>query len=109
MTTIAAPTVNDPEELNGTRACALLVFGVLITLWQAYVFVHLWNWFAVPLGVKSLAFRNGLGLLFLVGFLQYNHRDDKQKGYLYLKKMIGRGFSSANIFLLLGWLLHWFV
>lgn len=109
MSTVNVQSGKASKNPSGRQFGILLLLAVISTLWEAYVFVDLWNWFAIPLGAKVLTLRHSVGLLLIISFLRRNTKADTPKTYAYFRKAASNELSLATMFLLLGWLLHWFI
>lgn len=67
-----APT-RERKELHQKRdlgCCATVLLLPVGALWKAWVFLHLWLWFLVPLGVPTITYAHSLGLGLLVSMLR---------------------------------------
>jgi hypothetical protein len=94
------------EQVGAGKVLLLFLLGTLAFLCQAFVLMQLWNWFAVPLGVKNLTFRNSAGLLVFANCLRFNGENRKPQTYESLWAWAKRDIQSAMVALIIGWFLH---
>jgi len=100
------------EQLPGkqfwTGLLVMLPLFLLGWLFSAITFVCFWNWFLVPLGIKSLPFWNGFGLWLFFSFLKQGNSEhvEEPKDYRYWRKYLKNQYSTLGLFFVLAWLTH---
>jgi hypothetical protein len=101
-------------------ALLLIILGIIglsfltvgLVLWDALVFIKLWEWFMTPfLGLFDIApitltYPIAIGLTLVAGMMQYNpYRDPEEKWYLGTI----RSAMKPLFFLFVGWIVHLFM
>ena len=88
------------------------VFLVAIAVWDGYVLMHLWEWFAVPVfGLPILKLTQAIGVAMVAGFLTsqfhpvgYETRSDMKQ----FTDAVWFAVCSPAVALLGGWIVkHW--
>jgi len=81
------------------------VLTLVETLYVAFVFMKLWNWFLVPLGIVPIGFFHSVGLLFLLGISGFfTFMMPKEVETAWLSSVIQIVFTTVA--LIGGWLSH---
>lgn len=115
----SAPQKAQPEEDNASyalRGLGLTFFSLLGPFWSAFVFLWLWRWFIVPLGIQNITFWHSLGFVAISQFLLVNVRqqnaskglekEDGKPDLAYWKRLLWRGNLMEAFYLFVGWLAH---
>ncbi len=109
--TEADPTNPDPTLLR--RLFSLAALKVLLPFARAFVFQHLWLWFAVPLGLPALGFWHAAGLTLLLGMAclrllpHYPHgEEDKPYRLADTYREIRGGYFTLLQYLVCGLIVH---
>ena len=110
MSAVTVPKEIVPENaqtLEIVKMLGLLPPMLLMLFWDAFVFLWLWRWFVVPLGIRPIGFWHSLGILGVVGFVKYDVRKDHEEhGAAYWQRVVKCAFGYSIYFLVLGWLFH---
>jgi predicted permease len=72
--------MNDNEKIYSAIFIVIFSFGAWF--FQAFVFMKLWHWFVVPLGVMMIGYTQALGLIMIVVILKrmdYSLRAENSK------------------------------
>lgn len=98
---------------NLGKLMAVLLLIVLSPLIQGFVFMKLWNWFAVPIfELNTLNLIEAIGLAYLIGYVRYKADDSPQEkglpGEIFIKAILHLIIPSV-IFLFLGWIVQSFM
>jgi len=110
----ASATLATPDFLKGL---GVIFFAFLGPFWSAFVFLRLWQWFIVPLGMRDITYWHSLGLVIVVQFLllsAYSRNDDKRGNnkntkpdWAHWKRRLWRGNLIEAFYLFTGWLAHY--
>jgi len=114
----AAQAVKSDEAVHYLLAGLRLgFFSLLGPFWSAFVFLWLWRWFIVPLGVLNITYWHSFGLVIIIQFLLLSvslSREDMENSserkakpdWAYWKRRLWRGNVTEAFFLVIGWLVH---
>lgn len=110
---LAGPKQQDEQHSNHFMMGLLVLLPLFILSWFGGVMLLLcfWNWFLVPLGIKSLSFWSGLGIWLFFSFLkQDNNPSNKTRNqdYSYWAKYIKGQYFVLGMFFALAWITHLF-
>lgn len=88
-----------------------LVAAIPLAAWGAWLFLPLWGWFAVPLGLPALTWGQMVGLLYIVGVIRARGYDPRQRELtgLEIAGVLFAGFLQPVLALAMGAVLHWIV
>lgn len=102
-------------EAIGGLFVFVLFMGVVVlltfplTLLKSWVFIKLWGWFVVPMGVQQIEFWHAFGLLVIVNLIvskvDYKSKKDKEDSDNYEAAGAYIGLYLGPLFaLLIGWI-----
>ena len=111
-------TTTTTKEMTLSRATgklvALLFWMPAVAIWNGYVFLMLWTWFVVPLGIVQITLPLAIGIDLIVTFLTMSYADlivmdgfKKQEGGMWSMRFAGL-FITGTI-LLYGWIIQLFL
>jgi hypothetical protein len=111
----------DKSFKDHRRSDAILLLGglpVFAGFAQAFVFLMLWRWFLLPLGLPNLTYWHSLGLIVIFSFFRFDGRqfeksaltsedpeEPTSKGYNWYP-LLGRQYGYLLFFLAFGWVVH---
>ena len=82
----------------------LLLFGLLL---NAYLFLLMWHWFIMPLGVRDITYWHSAGLSVMFSYLRGSQLQSKEsRGYREWLEIIKTGFREVTFFFAVAWLFH---
>lgn len=91
----------------------LKLFGVLLLLLaiasclEGSVLYCLWEWFVVPLGLKSVSVSHAIGLAVLLNFITYQSYDYEKSEQVGLVKSISYIFIRPIVVYIVGYIVHY--
>lgn len=91
-------------KMSGAQAVAVMLLLPFGMAWSAFVFVKLWLWFALPLGLPVLGFTQMLGARFLWAIWSYRRDPITSDKDLYDR--MATPLTLPLISLGMGWILH---
>jgi hypothetical protein len=93
-----------PETI---KLLGLLPFMVLGMFTSAAVFLLLWRWFVVPLGVRDITYWHSMGILLVASYVKFNASENRDgQGAQYWRRILRRSWCYLVFFLVVGWLVH---
>jgi len=69
------------EEMSGWQAFGIFVLGCASVPFHYFVFVKLWTWFIVPLGLPTIGYWHAFGLGTFHLLIRSYRIDNKNDGY----------------------------
>jgi hypothetical protein len=83
----------------------VFVFCLSIFL-DSFVVYNLWEWYLVPLGVKSIFFKEAIGLRVFFGFVSYQYYSFKRDEEFVVIGAIYYLFYRPILALFVGWIIN---
>jgi len=86
------------------------LFAVIaaLAILRGFVLSILWQWFALPLGLPEIGVAHAIGIALIVAMLAHQHSHEKQESDDPMASVLA-GFLSTLLFLLVGWIIHFFM